>query len=71
MTDEREMRQTLAGALVERAKTDDRIVVIEADLMSCHATKVFKQDAFSVFKRGNFCVSVGADYIGSKRYFTD
>ena len=42
MTDEREMRQTLAGALVERAKTDDRIVVIEADLMSCHATKVFK-----------------------------
>lgn len=44
MTDEREMRQTLAGALVERAKTDDRIVVIEADLMSCHATKVFKQE---------------------------
>ena len=38
------MRQTLAGALVERAKTDDRIVVIEADLMSCHATKVFKQE---------------------------
>lgn len=44
MTDEREMRQALAGALVERAKTDDRIVVIEADLMSCHATKVFKQE---------------------------
>ena len=44
MTDEREMRQTPAGALVERAKTDDRIVVIEADLMSCHATKVFKQE---------------------------
>ena len=44
MTDEREMRQTLAGTLVERAKTDDRIVVIEADLMSCHATKVFKQE---------------------------
>lgn len=43
MTDEREMRQTLANALVEKAKTDDRIVVIEADLMSCHATKVFKQ----------------------------
>lgn len=43
MTDEREMRQTLANALVERAKTDNRIVVIEADLMSCHATKVFKQ----------------------------
>ena len=44
MTDEREMRQTLANALVQRAKTDDRIVVIEADLMSCHATKVFKQE---------------------------
>lgn len=44
MTDEREMRQALAGALVERAKTDDRIVVIEADLMSCHVTKVFKQE---------------------------
>ena len=43
MTDEREMRQTLANALVQRAKTDDLIVVIEADLMSCHATKVFKQ----------------------------
>lgn len=44
MTDEREMRQTLAAALVERAKKDDRIVVLDADLMSCHATKVFKQE---------------------------
>ena len=42
MTDDRELRQTLANALVEKAKTDDRIVVLEADLMSCHATKVFK-----------------------------
>lgn len=44
MTDDREMRQTLANALVQRAKTDERIVVLEADLMSCHATKVFKQE---------------------------
>ena len=44
MTADSEMRHPLAGALVERAKTDDRIVVIEADLMSCHATKVFKQE---------------------------
>lgn len=44
MTDEREMRQTLANALVQRAKTDDRIVVIEADLMSCHATKVLNRN---------------------------
>lgn len=44
MTDEREMRQTLAAALVERAKKDDRIVVLDADLMSCHATKAFKQE---------------------------
>lgn len=42
MTDDRELRQTLANALVEKAKTDDRIVVLDADLMSCHATKVFK-----------------------------
>ncbi len=43
MLDDREIRQTLASALVEAAKTDDRIVVLEADLMSCHATKVFKE----------------------------
>ncbi len=43
MTDEKEMRQALAEALVERAKDDDRIVVLDADLMSCHATKIFKQ----------------------------
>ena len=34
----------LAGALVERARKDDRIVVLDADLMSCHATKAFKQE---------------------------
>ncbi len=43
MTDEREIRQTLASALVELAKKDDRIVVLDADLMSCHATKCFKE----------------------------
>lgn len=44
MTDDRELRQVLAGALVERARKDDRIVVLDADLMSCHATKAFKQE---------------------------
>lgn len=43
MTDEKEIRQTLAQALVERAKEDSRIVVLDADLMSCHATKCFKE----------------------------
>jgi len=43
ITDEREIRQTLASALVELAKKDDRIVVLDADLMSCHATKCFKE----------------------------
>ena len=41
MTDEREVRQTMAASLVEAAKSDDRIVVLDADLMSCHATKCF------------------------------
>jgi len=43
MTDEKEIRQALAQALTEAAKTDDRIVVMDADLMSCHATKCFKE----------------------------
>ena len=43
MTDDREIRQTLAACLVEEAKKDDRIVVLDADLMSCHATKCFKE----------------------------
>ena len=42
MTDNKEMRQALADALVKVAETDNRIVVLEADLMSCHATKGFK-----------------------------
>ncbi|MEG1528809.1 MAG: transketolase C-terminal domain-containing protein [Clostridia bacterium] len=41
MTDEKEIRQIMAGGLVEAAKTDKRIVVLDADLMSCHATKCF------------------------------
>ncbi len=43
MTDDRELRQALANALTKIAETDNRIVVLEADLMSCHATKVFKE----------------------------
>lgn len=39
ITDDKEIRQTLAQALVECARTDNRIVVLDADLMSCHATK--------------------------------
>lgn len=42
MTDEKEMRQVLANTLAEIANTDKRIVVLEADLMGCHATKAFK-----------------------------
>ena len=41
MTDDRELRQALANALTKIADTDNRIVVLEADLMSCHATNVF------------------------------
>lgn len=41
MTDDKEMRQILAAGLVETAAKDDRIVVLDADLMSCHATKSF------------------------------
>lgn len=43
MTDDREMRQILAAVLTEKANEDERIVILDADLMSCHATKVFKQ----------------------------
>lgn len=43
ITDDKEIRQALAQALTERANTDDRIVVLDADLMSCHATKCFKE----------------------------
>lgn len=43
MIDDREIRQALANTLVDIAKKDDRIVLLEADLMSCHATKCFKE----------------------------
>ncbi len=43
MLDEKEIRQALAQGLVEEAKKDERIVVLDADLMSCHATKCFKE----------------------------
>ncbi len=43
MTDEKEMRQVLANTLAEMANTDNRICVLEADLMGCHATKAFKE----------------------------
>ena len=41
MTDEKEVRQVMAAGLVEAASKDDRIVVLDADLMSCHSTKCF------------------------------
>lgn len=41
MTDEKEVRQVMAAGLVEAARKDDRIVVLDADLMSCHFTKCF------------------------------
>ena len=43
MVDEREMRQVLADKLTEAAKTDDRIVILDADLMSCHKTQCFQK----------------------------
>lgn len=43
MTDDKEMRQVLANTLAEIANDDNRIVVLEADLMGCHATKAFKE----------------------------
>lgn len=41
MTDEKEVRQVMAQGLVEAAEKDPRIVVLDADLMGCHATKCF------------------------------
>ena len=41
MTDEKEVRQVMAAGLVEAARKDDRIVVLDADLMSCHSTKCY------------------------------
>ncbi len=41
--DQKEMRQTMAQGLTKAAEKDNRIVVLDADLMSCHATKCFKE----------------------------
>lgn len=43
MLDERELRQIYSEKLIEMASKDERIVVFEADLMNCHATKKFKE----------------------------
>ena len=43
MTDEKEVRQVMAAGLVEAARKDDSIVVLDADLMSCHSTKCFPE----------------------------
>lgn len=43
MTDDREMRQVMAQGLCKAAEKDGRIVVLDADLMSCHATKCFAE----------------------------
>ncbi len=44
MQDNLEMRGALANALIEKARIDERIVILDADLMSCHATKGFKAE---------------------------
>ncbi len=44
MQDNLEMRGALANALIEKARADERIVILDADLMSCHATKGFKAE---------------------------
>ena len=59
MTDNKEMRQALADALVKVAETDNRIVVLEADLMSCHATKGFKTAYPDRFINVGFAYSFG------------
>ncbi|HOO31710.1 MAG TPA: transketolase C-terminal domain-containing protein [Thermotogota bacterium] len=43
MMHEKEMRQVYAELLVERAEKDDRIVVLEADLMKATGTTPFKE----------------------------
>ncbi len=45
MTDKKEIRQIVAEQLTSIGKNDKRIMVLEADLMGCHATKMFK-DAY-------------------------
>ncbi|MDE7215874.1 MAG: transketolase family protein [Clostridia bacterium] len=43
MTDNMEMREVYCQALIDSAKDDDRIVVVEADLMNCIKTGPFKK----------------------------
>ncbi len=43
MVNEKELRQVYAQLLMERARTDDRIVVLEADLMKATGTTPFKE----------------------------
>lgn len=40
----KEMRQAYANALIEEARVNDKIVVLEADLMSATGTKTFKSE---------------------------
>lgn len=43
MTDNMEMREVYCQALIDAAKNDSRIVVVEADLMNCIKTGPFKK----------------------------
>ncbi|MCX4362515.1 MAG: transketolase family protein [Clostridia bacterium] len=43
MTDSLEMREVYCNSLIEEAKTNDKIVVVEADLMNCIKTGPFKK----------------------------
>lgn len=43
MQDNLEMREVYCNSLVEEAKTNDKIVVVEADLMNCIKTAPFKK----------------------------
>ncbi len=43
MQDNLEMREVYCNSLVEEAKTNDKIVVVEADLMNCIKTEPFKK----------------------------
>ena len=42
MTDNMEMREVYCQALIDAAKNDSRIVVVEADLMNCIKTGPFR-----------------------------
>lgn len=44
MLDNLEMREVYCQSLIEAAKTNDRIVVVEADLMNCIKTGPFKKE---------------------------